>query len=96
MQFEPKDFADLHLRKIINGVTSLHLSQCYFFCYLDKMVFITKSKGFFKVVASCQCGFKPLYKDTNFDVVFTSKDISEVIDKFEFFVDLIICRAYRH
>ena len=55
--FEVKDFERLHMYKIKNDLNVNDITSQYFFCIDNRMLFIKKSRRFFKIMASCQCGF---------------------------------------
>lgn len=93
MEFEKKDFEQLLLSKVRDCMLKDTICSKYFFCYDDKIIFINKSKGFYKILASSQCGFKILYHESVFDVIYFSKNLADCIGSFELFVELV-CRRF--
>lgn len=91
MEFDKKDFENLIISKVRDCMLKDNICSKYFFCYDNKLIFINKSKGFYKILASSQCGFKFLYHESVFDVIHTSKNLDECIQFFEFLVGLA-CR----
>lgn len=81
-QFKPKDFEQLHMYKIKYGLDNELINTQYFFCIDNRMVFIKKSRKYYKVMASSQCGFEPIYRENCLDVIFGSTDISKSIEMF--------------
>lgn len=82
MELTPSDLDMLHRSKIKNGLDDLYITQQYFFCIDMRMIYIKKSRGYYKLMASSQCGFEPLYRESCLDVITSSKDLSEIIIKF--------------
>lgn len=78
----PKDFENLHIWKIRNGLDNTSISAQYFFCIDERMLFIKKSRQYYKLMASSQCGFEPLYRESCLDVIAGGKDLSEIIKLF--------------
>lgn len=78
----PKDFENLHAWKIRNGLSNSTISSQYFFCIDNRMLFIKKSRKYYKLMASSQCGFEPLYRESCLDVVAGDTDLSEIIKLF--------------
>lgn len=81
-EFFPKDFENLHTWKIKNGLDVSSISSQYFFCIDERMLFIKKSRKHYKLMASSQCGFEPLFRESCLDVIAGSTDLSEIIRLF--------------
>lgn len=84
-----KDFESLHRFKIKHG-DELPIHSKYFFCNDNKMIFIKKSRRFYKVVASAQCDFEPCYRESIFDVLYVSDDFSKTLLMFYGYIARII------
>lgn len=82
MELCPHDLDQLHIHKIRVGLDESFITQQYFFCIDMRMLYIKKSRGYYKLMASSQCGFEPLYRESCLDVIAGSKDLSEIIIKF--------------
>lgn len=82
MELLSKDLDSLHQFKIRNGLCETTITQQYFFCIGMRMIYIKLSRGYFKLMASSQCGFEPLYRESCLDVIYASKDISLVVRNF--------------
>lgn len=82
MEFLPRDLDLLHQFKIRQGLSELSITQQYFFCIDMRMIYIKLSRGYYKLMASSQCGFEPLYRESCLDVVYASKDVTQVIENF--------------
>lgn len=80
--FEAKDFERLHMYKIKNELSVDDITSQYFFCIDNRMLFIKKSRRFFKIMASCQCGFEPIWRESCLDVLYYNTDLQEVIKMF--------------
>ena len=91
--FEVKDFELLHVNKI-KYPEEVPVHTKYFFCIDDMMLFIKKSRGYYKLMSSTQCGLKFLYRESTFDVVSQNKDLNELLKDFKFFMEVVICRAF--
>lgn len=81
-EFKPRDFESLHISKIKEGLSLDNISSQYFFCIDERMLFIKKSRQYYKLMASNQCGFEPLYRESCLDVIAGSKDVTEIIKLF--------------
>lgn len=82
MEFKPKDFEQLHTQKIRLGLDNRNISQEYFYCLGEKMIFIKKSRKNYKIMASCQCNFEPQNIESCLQVVYTTPDVSKAIQMF--------------
>lgn len=82
MWFDPKDFETLHRFKIRNSFDDSHISNHYFICVENKMMFIKKSRRYYKIVASTQCGFEPIYRESCLDVIYHDTDLTKTISMF--------------
>lgn len=82
MELRPHDLDQLHIHKIRVGLDESLITQQYFFCIDMRMIYIKKSRGYYKLMASSQCGFESLYRESCLDVIAGSKDLSEIIIKF--------------
>lgn len=91
--FEVKEFELLHVNKI-KYPEEVPVHSKYFFCIDDMMLFIKKSRGYYKLMASTQCGLNFLYRESTFDVVSQNKDLSELLKDFSFYMELVRCRAF--
>ena len=54
--FDVKDFELLHVNKI-KYQEEVPVHTKYFFCIDDMMLFIKKSRGYYKLLSSSQCRF---------------------------------------
>lgn len=86
----PKDFDNLHMWKIKNGLSLDSITSQYFFCIDNRMLYIKKSRKHYKLMASSQCGFEAIYRESCLDVVFGSTDLSETIKMFYSYVSRLI------
>lgn len=86
----PKDFENLHMWKVKNGLSKEYITSQYFFCIDNRMLFIKKSRKYYKLMASSQCGFEPLYRENCLDVIFGGTDITETIKMFYSYVARLI------
>lgn len=91
MTFEPKDFNNLHMSKLKEGLDLLNISSQYFFCCGNKMLFIKKSRKYYQVIASCQCGFEALGRESVLDILYGNADLSETIRMFYSYVSRLVC-----
>lgn len=80
--FDVKDFEQLHRDKIRNGLDIMHPISSYFFCIDTRILFIKKSRRFYQVCGTSSCGFIPVFRQSCFDVFYSSTDISETITEF--------------
>lgn len=90
MDFLPRDFEQLMMSKIRNGLSLDNVSSSYFFCIDNRMIFIKKSKRFYKIVCSSSCGFSPIYRESCLDVIYYNTDIGEVIHQFYDYVKRLV------
>lgn len=90
MEINAKTFEELHKRKIRFGLDSQFITSQYFFCIDNRMLFIKKSRKYYKLMATSQCGFEPLYRESCLDVVYGNTDLSEVITMFYSYVARLI------
>lgn len=90
MEFTPRDFDMLHMSKIKRGLSKDDISSQYFFCIDNRMLYIKKSRRYYKLMASSQCGFEPLYRESCLDVIFGDTDLSNVIKMFYSYVSRLI------
>lgn len=91
--FEVKNFEDLHKDKIKNSaIVPVHCK--YFFSFDNNFMFIKKSKKFYQLCASCQCGFEPAFRQSTFDILYYNENLDLVIDMFRSYVDRLLCRVY--
>lgn len=81
--FRSKDFEVLHEYKIRNTLEDYEIPAQYFFCVGNKMLFIKKARRYYKVMASCQCGFEPAYRERCLDVLYDSTNLEDVINMFK-------------
>lgn len=93
MEFLPKDFDALHYSKIKDGLSKDNISSQYFICFSDKMLFIKRARKGFKIVASCQCGFEPMYHESHLEVIAFCLDISQAIDLFYGYCNRLLSRS---
>ena len=63
------DFEILHQYKIKNELSLDDIHNQYFFCIDSRMLFIKKSRKYYKLMASSQCGFEPMYRESCLDVL---------------------------
>ena len=90
MQFNKRDFEMLHISKIrLCDEKKLVISN-YFFCNERRMIMINKSKKFYRILASSQCNFDPIYHESVFDVVYSSTDFEETVKRFNQLVKILI------
>lgn len=85
-----KDFENLHMWKVKNGLSKEYITSQYFCCIDNRMLFIKKSRKYYKLMASSQCGFEPLYRENCFDVIFGGTDITETVEMFYSYVARLI------
>lgn len=90
MTLLPKDFENLHTWKIKHGLDKEHITSQYFFCIDNRMLFIKKSRKYYQLVASSQCGFEPIYRESCLDIVFGCDDLSQTIKMFYSYVARLI------
>lgn len=81
--FTVKDFETLHTYKIREQIEPSEISAKYFFCLDNKMLFIKKSRKYYQVIASCQCGFEPAFRLGVLDVLYENADLNEVVNMFK-------------
>lgn len=82
MELESRDLDMLHQHKIRTSLDDTSITQQYFFCVDYRMIYIKKSRGYYKLMATSQCGFEPLYRESCLDVIAGSKDLSDIISQF--------------
>ena len=90
MNFLPKDFETLHKYKVLDGLDIDHPSTMYFFCLEDKMIFIKKSRRFYKIMASSSCPFEPIFRENNLDILYHSTDFNETVKMFMSYVSRLV------
>lgn len=88
--FNTKEFEQLHFDKIRHGLEIDNISSSFFFCYENKILFVKKSRKMYKIVASPSCGFAPLYRESCFDVIYFTPDITFVIKQFCYLVKELV------
>lgn len=92
--FQIKEFEQLYNIKISHK-DMLEVHNNFFFCFDDYIIFMKKSRRFYKVMASSSCGFEPTFRERVFDCVYYSDDINNSIEMFKSYVSRILvkCRA---
>lgn len=83
MEFQSKDLEIIHRFKIRNGIDETRLYYYFLFIDNDKMIFIKKSRAWYKLMASSNCGFDYIRRESIFDVIFESKKLEDVRNQFE-------------
>ena len=76
--FEIRNFEDLHKDKIKNSeIVPVHCK--YFFSFDNNFMFIKKSKKFYQLCASCQCGFEPAFRQSTFDILYYNENLDNFL-----------------
>lgn len=91
--FEPKDFENLYRLKIKNGFSpfsDFDISTSYFANIGNKFVFIKKSRRFYKICVSANCGFEPIFRESCFDIVYHNTDLSATVEMFNSYVSRLL------
>lgn len=88
--FLPHDFEMLHRSKMVDGLDVDRPSTMYFFCKDNRMVFIKKSRRFYKIMCSSTCPFEPLYRESCLDVVYYTTDFNSAVEMFESYVSRLL------
>lgn len=88
--FSQKDLENLYCFKIKNSLDDVPLPSNYCFIYNNKMLFIKKSRDYYRLCASPILECSPVVREQVFDVIFQSKDLMEVVEQFECHIRIII------
>ena len=87
--FEPKDFENLYRLKLKSGFTAFSdfdICTSYFACIENKMIFIKKSRRFYKICCSSNCGFEPIFRESCFDILYHNTDLQTTVSMFKGYV----------
>lgn len=87
--FEVKDFENLYRLKLKSGFTAFSdfdITTSYFANIDNKIIFIKKSRRFYKVCASSNTGFEPIFRESCFDVLYHSTDLSCAVEMFKGYI----------
>lgn len=90
--FNVKDFELLHKNKI-NYPGEVPVCSKYFFCLNNEIIFMKKSRRFYKVMATSSCGFEPTFRESFFDCVYYSDDLEQSKEMFISYVSRLLCRV---
>ena len=94
MEFKKTDFEALHNSKVNKSLYDDTICSRYFFCLEDKMIFINRSRCFYKILASCQCHFESIYRERVFEVIYITKDFDNVVSEFKLYCETTLSKSF--
>lgn len=77
--FKPKDLQALQQAKIKNELNDFPVYCNYLYIFEYQMLFISKSRNKYRVVASSACHFEPVVRTDTFDILFFTNDLDIAI-----------------